>query len=95
MEDDTHEFLMKVKDHFSEIAKLIEEYEMEDKVLAASVVGVLNPIDETNSDMTAIYAMNVDSRDELDVVLDFLKESYDENNPNLDDLLGGLGISLN
>ena len=73
MEDDTHEFLMKVKDHFSEIAKLIEEYEMEDKVLAASVVGVLNPIDETNSDMTAIYAMNVDSRDELDVVLDFLR----------------------
>lgn len=93
--DETHEFLMKVKDHFAEIAELIKEYEMEDRVLAASMIGVLDPLDENNSDMTAIYAMNVDSREELDVITEFLVDAYEENNPDLNDLLGGLGISLN
>lgn len=93
--DETHEFLMKVKDHFAEIAELIKEYEMEDRILAASMIGVLDPLDEDNSDLTAIYAMNIDSRDELDVVTEFLVDAYEENNPDLNDLLGGLGISLN
>ena len=93
--DETHEFLMKVKDHFAEIAQLIKDYDMEDRVLAASMIGVLDPLDEDNSDLTAIYAMNIDSREELDVVTDFLVDAYEENNPDLNDLLGGLGISLN
>ena len=93
--DETHEFLMKVKSHFSEIAQLIKDYEMEDRILAASMIGVLDPLDEDNSDLTAIYAMNIDSREELDVVTDFLIDAYEENNPDLNDLLGGLGISLN
>jgi|TARA_R100000482_G_scaffold64420_1_gene23879 hypothetical protein len=93
--DETHEFLMKVKDHFAEIAQLIKDYEMEDRILAASMIGVLDPLDEDNSDLTAIYAMNIDSREELDVVTDFLVDAYEENNPDLSDLLGGLGISLN
>ena len=86
---------MKVKDHFAEIAQLIKDYEMEDRILAASMIGVLDPLDEDNSDLTAIYAMNIDSREELDVVTDFLVDAYEENNPDLSDLLGGLGISLN
>ena len=86
---------MKVKVHFSEIAQLIKDYDMEDRVLAASMIGVLDPLDEDNSDLTAIYAMNIDSREELDVVTDFLVDAYEENNPDLNDLLGGLGISLN
>jgi len=93
--DEKHEFLMKVKVHFSEIAQLIKDYDMEDRVLAASMIGVLDPLDEDNSDLTAIYAMNIDSREELDVVTDFLVDAYEENNPDLNDLLGGLGISLN
>lgn len=93
--DETHEFLMKVKDHFADIAQLIKDYEMEDRVMAASMIGVLDPLDEDNSDLTAIYAMNVDTREELDVVIEFLVDAYEENNPDLNDLLGGLGISLN
>ena len=93
--DETHEFLMKVKDHFAEIAQLIKDYEMEDRILAASMIGVLDPLDEDNSDLTAIYAMNIDSKEELEVVTEFLIDAYEENNPDLSDLLGGLGISLN
>ena len=93
--EDVHEFLMKVKYHFSEIAQLIEDYEMTDRILAASMIGVLDPRDEDNSDLTAIYAMNIDSKEELEVVTEFLMDAYEENNPDLNDLLGGLGISLN
>tara|TARA_Y100001972_G_scaffold113451_1_gene148181 strand:- start:1272 stop:1556 length:285 start_codon:yes stop_codon:yes gene_type:complete len=93
--DENHEFLMKVKDHFSDIAQLIRDYQMEDKILAASMIGILDPLDEENSDMTAIYAMNIDSREELDIITEFLVDAYEENNPDLNDLLGGLGISLN
>lgn len=93
--DEKHEFLMKVKDHFADIAQLIKDYDMEDRILAASMIGILDPLDEDNSDLTAIYAMNIDSREELDVVTEFLVDAYEENNPDLNDLLGGLGISLN
>lgn len=93
--DETREFLMKVRDHFADIAQLIEDYEMEDRVLAASMIGVLDPLDEDNSDLTAIYAMNIDSREELELVTEFLEDAFEENNPDLNDLLGGLGISLN
>ena len=93
--DEKHEFLMKVKDHFADIAQLIKDYNMEDRILAASMIGILDPLDEDNSDLTAIYAMNIDSREELDVVTEFLVDAYEENNPDLNDLLGGLGISLN
>ena len=93
--NEKHEFLMKVKDHFEYIAQLIKDYEMEDRILAASMIGILDPLDEDNSDLTAIYAMNIDSREELDVVTEFLVDADEENNPDLNDLLGGLGISLN
>ena len=93
--NEKHEFLMKVKDHFEYIAQLIKDYEMEDRILAASMIGILDPLDEDNSDLTAIYAMNIDSREELDVVTEVLVDAYEENNPDLNDLLGGLGISLN
>lgn len=94
MEENT-EFLMLVKEHFEAIAELIREFEMEDKVIAASVIGVLDPIDEDHSDMTAIYAMNIEDRKELEVIIDFLNDAWDENNPDIDGLIKGLGISLN
>ena len=74
--DEKHEFLMKVKDHFADIAQLIKDYDMEDRILAASMIGILDPLDEDNSDLTAIYAMNIDSREELDVVTEFLVDAY-------------------
>lgn len=94
MEENT-EFLMLVKEHFEAIAELIREFEMEDKVIAASVIGLLDPIDDSHSDMTAIYAMNIEDREELDVIIDFLNDAWEENNPDINGLINGLGISLN
>ena len=54
------------------------------------------PIDEDNSTMKALFSYNLGSHEELDVMVDFIKNTYEEQSgPDLDDLLGDLGISLN
>lgn len=69
---------------------------MRDRVMSVVVTGVLEPIDEENSTMKALFSYNLGSSDELEVMTDFIKNTYeDQNGSDLDDLLGDLGISLN
>ena len=64
--------------------------------MSVVVTGLLEPIDEDNSTMKALFSYNLGSYDELDVMIDFIKNTYEEQDgPDLDDLLGDLGISLN
>lgn len=79
-----------------EYEALVDKYEMRDRVLSIFVAGVLEPIDESMSNMRAMYNYILDNREELDTLLDFIDKSYEETKgPDLDNLLDGLGISLN
>ena len=91
------EFLIELQMLLVEIDNLVDRYEMRDRVLSIFVAGLLEPIDENTSNMKAMYNYIVDSREELDTMLDFINTSYEEskNTNDLDNLLGGLGISLN
>ena len=90
------EFLIEVQRIFMEYEALLDKYEMRDRVLSIFVAGVLEPLDETTSNMRAMYNYVVDNREELDTLIDFIDRSYEENKgPDLDGLLSGLGISLN
>jgi len=91
------EFLMELQMLLVEIDNLVDRYEMRDRVLSIFVAGLLEPIDDNTSNMKAMYNYIVDSREELDTMLDFINTSYEEskNTDDLDNLLGGLGISLN
>ena len=91
------EFLLELQMLLVEIDNLVDRYEMRDRVLSIFVAGLLEPIDENTSNMKAMYNYIVDSREELDTMLDFINTSYEEskNTDDLDNLLGGLGISLN
>jgi|TARA_R110002012_G_scaffold139545_1_gene296907 hypothetical protein len=91
------EFLIELQMLLVEIDNLVDRYEMRDRVLSIFVAGLLEPIDENTSNMKAMYNYIVDSREELDTMLDFINTSYEEskNTNDLDDLLGGLDISLN
>mgnify|MGYP003148988566 FL=1 len=92
-EDD---FLMEVQRLLMEYEALVDKYEMRDRVLSIFVAGVLEPIDESMSNMRAMYNYILDNREELDTLLDFIDKSYEETKgPDLDNLLDGLGISLN
>jgi|TARA_R100001129_G_C5191489_1_gene210884 hypothetical protein len=94
MEED--DFLMEVQRLFMEYEALLDQYEMRDRVLSIFVAGVLEPIDESMSNMRAMYNYILDNREELDTLIDFIDKSYEERRgPDLDNLLDGLGISLN
>lgn len=79
----------------------IEEFDMKDRVLATIVVGVLDldaiEYGESEAEMKTMYSFNLQNRAELDALKEVMDGAYkdEDNNIDLDDLLDGLGISLN
>lgn len=103
MDMDHHEdmeeegFWFEVQEISLAIQDLVKKYGMEDRVLSAVVVGLLEPVTEDESNMKAFFNYNIQTDGELDVIIDFMKNSYisPDEDLDLDDLIGGLGISLN
>jgi Zn-dependent M16 (insulinase) family peptidase len=79
----------------------IDEFDMKDRTIASIVIGLidLDSVEEGDSDaqMKTMYSFNLQSREELEAVKDVMDSTYkeDDDEIDLDDLLGGLGISLN
>ena len=94
MED---EFLIELHKLMLEYEELVERYEMRGRLLSIFAAGILDPIDDENSTMKASYNYTIDNKDELQVMLDFISDTYEDHQgtDDLEDLLGGLGISLN
>lgn len=83
---------------FSEIC---HKYDVSDRIISAFVVGLLDEMDaeDGKQNMRAFFHYNIQNYTELDIVKDFMTDSYSpppsDEGPDLSDLLGGLGISLN
>jgi len=78
--------------------EICHKYEVSDRVISAFIVGLLEPMDDETSNMKAFFHYNMQSEGELDIVKDFMTDSYsppEDEGPDLDDLISGLGISLN
>ena len=77
--------------------EIVHKYGMEDRIISAVVVGLLEPITQDQSNMKAFFNYNMQTIDELEIITDFMRESFTppDNGPDIDDLLNGLGISLN
>ena len=78
----------------------IGEFEMKDRVLASIVVGVLDleaiEYGDEEAEMKTMYSFSLQSRAELESVKQIMDSAYQEDDDiDLDDLLGDLGISLN
>lgn len=79
----------------------IEEFEMQDRTLAAIVVGVIDldavEYGAEEAEMKTMYSFNLQSREELNAIKEVMDNAYkdDDDDIDLDDLLDGLGISLN
>ena len=78
----------------------IDEFEMKDRVLASIVVGVLDleaiEYGDEEAEMKTMYSFSLQSRAELESVKQIMDSAYQEDDDiDLDDLLGDLGISLN
>jgi phage/plasmid-associated DNA primase len=98
MKDD--DFLIKLQQKLFEIDLLIDEYEMRDRLLSIFVAGILEPIDDNTSTMKAMYGYSIENREELNTMIDFIKDTWKEQEDinrgdDFEDLLNSMGISLN
>ena len=78
----------------------ITDVDMKDRVIASIVVGVIDydamEEGDESAEMKTMYSFNVESREELETVKQIMDSAYkDDDETSLEDLLGGLGISLN
>ena len=98
MKDD--DFLIKLQQKLFEIDLLIDKYDMRDRLLSIFVAGILEPIDDNTSTMKAMYGYSIENKEELDTMIDFIKDTWKEQDDisrgdDFEDLLNSMGISLN
>lgn len=92
------EFLLEMQRLAFEVEKVIESYGNREEVLSLMVTGLLEEDEDGEQRIKAIYSYNMDSEDEMLSVLNFVEQTFTpaaQDDDELDDLLGGLGISLN
>ena len=77
----------------------IDEFDMKDRTLASIVVGVLDldaiQAGAEETEMKTMYSFSLQSRQELDTMKTIMDNAYSDDDDDLEDLLGSLGISLN
>lgn len=92
------EFLSELYAKINELEEFVRERGYQDRVMSAIVVGLMeeieNPEDES-VEMKSLFSYNLDSRDELEIIIDVMNSTYEEDGGELRDMLGDLGISLN
>jgi hypothetical protein len=98
------EFIAEVYSLIVQIEELIKKYKYEDRVMSAMLIGVLD-VDWDDEERTpelgdelqlkSVFSYNLDSSDELEVIKEIMTRQFQDESDNLDDLLGGMGISLN
>ena len=92
------EFLSALYAKVLEIEELVRERGYEDRVMSAIVVGLMDEIENPENEsveMKSLFSYNLDGQDELDIIIDIMKNTYEEGGGELGDMLGDLGISLN
>jgi len=99
---DKEGFLLEIQRLAFEMERVIEKYGVRDEVLSLMVTGLVEEDEDDPEEkrLRAIYSYNMDSEDEMLSVLNFVEETFIPSDkggggPDLDDLLDGLGISLN
>jgi len=95
MEDE--EFLYRIRELAVEMDDLVEQYGVRDRLMSIMIIGVTEVGEDGDTSMKAVYSYNLHNKEELNELIEFMQDTYVDKNegPDLDDLLGGLGISLN
>lgn len=94
------EFLAELYSKVNELENLVKSRGYENRVMSAIVIGLMDEVESTEDDddlvgMKSLFSYNLDSRDELEVIIDVMRETYTDDNDGLSDMLSDLGISLN
>ena len=94
-------FFLEIQRLSDEMEDVIKKHGMEDRVMSIMVTGLVDTDIFGNSRLQAMYSYSLDSKEELDSILDFINSTWDDSDdidwetpPNIDDLLDGTGIEL-
>jgi hypothetical protein len=93
-------FFLEIQRLSDEMEEVIKKHGMEDRVASIMVTGLIDSDIFGNSRMQAMYSYSLDSREELDSILEFINSTWETPNKNkkgyddIDDLLDGTGIDL-
>mgnify|MGYP001189390311 CR=1 FL=1 len=95
MEDE--EFLYRIRELAVEMDDLVEQYGVRDRLMSIMIIGVTEVGEDGDTSMKAVYSYNLHNKEELNELIEFMQDTYVDKSegPDLDELLGGLGISLN
>ena len=95
MEDE--EFLYRIRELAVEMDDLVEQYGVRDRLMSIMIIGVTEVGEDGDTSMKAVYSYNLHNKEEMNELIEFMQDTYVEkkDGPDLDDLLNGLGISLN
>ena len=100
-----HAFLLEIQRLAIEMDLLIEKYDVRDKVISVMVTGLIDEEEYGEAQMKAIYSYSLDSRNELESIMEFIDTTWsaeadplyppeEEGYDSIDDLLDGTGIEL-
>ena len=94
-------FFLEIQRLSMEIDRVIDEYGMRDRALSIMVTGLIDENIFGDKRVKAIYSYSLESKEELDNIIDFIDNTWNEPNKeednyykNIDDLLDGTGIEL-
>jgi len=95
MEEDG--FLLEIQQISFDLERVIEKYGVRDRVMQLMVVGILDEDIIGNTRLKAIYSYHIESDDELKSIINFVTDTWkedDDDDIDLSDLLDGTGIEL-
>ena len=94
-------FFLEIQRLSMEIDRVIDEYDMRDRALSIMVTGLVDQNIFGDTRIKAIYSYSLDSREELDNIINFIDSTWDDPDKeedtyykDIDDLLDGTGIEL-
>lgn len=91
---DRTDFLFEMRDLAQKMDDLIDQYNVREDFVSIFVAGLASESNNGDLNLTAMYKYDIQDHEQLDAILEFVKETCDPG-PDLSDLLGGLDISLN
>jgi hypothetical protein len=93
------EFIAEAYSLIVQMEKLIKDYEYEDRVMSAVVLGVIDVNDDVEEgdevQLKSVFSYNLDSKLELEIIKEIMDNHFEDPDDDIDKLLGELGISLN
>tara|TARA_R110002050_G_scaffold14651_3_gene46021 strand:- start:1645 stop:1971 length:327 start_codon:yes stop_codon:yes gene_type:complete len=94
-------FFLEIQRLSMEIDRVIDEYGMRDRALSIMVTGLIDHNVFGDRRIKAIYSYSLESQEELDNIIDFIDNTWDDPDKkedncykDIDDLLDGTGIEL-